>query len=135
MATLQTLIMISGIFHLGTLLGSAQVPRELNFREELPKLSPLLRHWVIVAGGYIVLDLVAFGIISLLFSKELASGQPLARGVCAFISIFWGIRLLIQCFVFDAKPYLRTLFLKVGYHALTVVFAWHTLVYGFAALS
>jgi len=135
MATLQTLIMISGILHLGTLLGSAQVPRELNFREELPKLSPLLRHWVIVAGGYIVLDLVAFGIISLLFSKELASGQPLARGVCAFISIFWGIRLLIQCFVFDAKPYLRTLFLKVGYHALTVVFAWHTLVYGFAALS
>ncbi len=135
MATLQTLIMISGILHLGTLLGSAQVPRELNFREELPKLSPLLRHWVIVAGGYIVLDLVAFGIISLAFSKELASGQPLARGVCAFISIFWGIRLLIQCFVFDAKPYLRTSFLKVGYHALTLVFAWHTLVYGFAALS
>ena len=83
----------------------------------------------------IVLDLVAFGIISLAFSKELASGQPLSRGVCAFISIFWGIRLLIQCFVFDAKPYLRTLFLKVGYHALTVVFAWHTLVYAFAALS
>ena len=76
-----------------------------------------------------------FGIISLAFSKELASGQPLSRGVCAFISIFWGIRLLIPCFVFDAKPYLRTLFLKVGYHALTVVFAWHTLVYAFAALS
>lgn len=134
MPTLQTLIVISGVLHLGTLLGSAQVPRELNFREELPRLSPLLRHWVIVAGGYIVLDLIAFGILSLVFSKELASGQPLARGLCAFISVFWGIRLLIQCFLFDAKPYLRTLFLKVGYHGLTIVFAWHTLVYGFAAL-
>jgi alginate O-acetyltransferase complex protein AlgI len=135
MPTLQTLIMISGFLHLGTLLGSAQVPRELNFREELPKLSPLLRHWIIVAGGYIVLDLIAFGVISLMFSRELSSGQPLARGICAFISVFWGIRLLIQCFLFDAKPYLRTLFLKVGYHGLTAVFLWHTVVYGFAALS
>ena len=53
MLTLETLIMISGVLHLGTLLGSAQVPRELRFKEELPKLNPLLRHWVLVAGGYI----------------------------------------------------------------------------------
>ena len=109
-------------------------------------LIPSLVKWCLLTP---TLDLVAFGIISsasflwhhffgiisLAFSKELASGQPLSRGVCAFISIFWGIRLLIPCFVFDAKPYLRTLVLKIGYHALTVVFAWHTLVYAFAALS
>jgi hypothetical protein len=74
-------------------------------------------------------------LISLAYSRELASGAPLARGLCAFISIFWGIRLVIQCFVFDAKPYLKTFFLKAGYHGLTAVFAWHTLVYGIAALS
>jgi hypothetical protein len=99
---------------------------------ENASLIPSLVKWCLLTP---TLDLVAFGIISLAFSKELASGQPLSRGVCAFISIFWGIRLLIQCFVFDAKPYLRTLVLKIGYHALTVVFAWHTLVYAFAALS
>lgn len=135
MSTLQILIMISGVLHLGTLLGSAQVPRELKFSEELPKVSPLLRHWILVAGGYIVLNILAFGVLSLVFAKDLASGQPLARGVCAFIAVFWGIRLLIQCFVFDAKPYLRNRFLRVGYHGLTIVFAWHTLVYGFAALG
>ncbi len=134
MPTLQTLIIVSGVLHLGTLLGSAQVPRELKFREELPRLSPLLQHWILVAGGYIVLDLVAFGLLSLFFSAELASGQPLARGVCAFISIFWGLRLLIQLFVFDAKPYLRTTFLAAGYHGLTIVFAWHTVIYGYAAI-
>jgi hypothetical protein len=99
---------------------------------ENASLIPSLVKWCLLTP---TLDLVAFDIISLAFSKELASGQPLSRGVCAFISIFWGIRLLIQCFVFDAKPYLRTLVLKIGYHALTVVFAWHTLVYAFAALS
>ena len=135
MSTLQILIMISGVLHLGTLLGSAQVPRELKFSEELPKVSPLLRHWILVAGGYIVLNILAYGVLSLVFAKDLASGQPLPRGVCAFIAVFWGIRLLIQCFVFDAKPYLRNRFLRVGYHGLTIVFAWHTLVYGFAALG
>ena len=134
MPTLETLIMISGVLQLGTLLASAQVPKELQFREELPKVNPLLRHWILTAGGYIVLNLIAFGILSLLFAKELASGQSLARGVCGFISVFWGIRLIIQLFVFDAKPYLRNWFLTIGYHALTIVFAWHTVVYGYAAV-
>ncbi len=135
MLTLETLIMISGVLQLGTLLASAQVPKELKFREELPKVNPLLRHWILTAGGYIVLNLTAFGILSLLFAKELASGQSLARGVCGFISVFWGIRLIIQLFVFDAKPYLRNWFLTIGYHALTIVFTWHTVVYGYAAVK
>lgn len=57
---------------IGTLIGSAQVPRELRFKRDLPKLNPLLRHWVLVAGGYIVFNIVAFGVISLLFHQELA---------------------------------------------------------------
>jgi hypothetical protein len=135
MPQLQTLIMISGVLHLGTLLGSAQVPKELKFRDELPKLNPLLQHWILVAGGYVVLNIFGFGLLSLLLPEQLASGDPLARAVCAFISLFWGIRLLIQLFIFDAKPYLRNRFLTIGYHGLTVVFAWQTFVYGFAAIG
>lgn len=134
MINLATLIFIAGILHLGTLLGSYQVPRELRFSDELPKLNPLLRHWVLVAGGYIVFNIVAFGLISLLMSESLASGSPLARAVCAYIALFWLARLLIQLFVFDARPYLRNLFLKIGYHGLTVVFTWHVVVFGWAAL-
>lgn len=89
----------------------------------------------LVAGGYVVLDIVAFGLLSLLFAGELASGEPLARGVCGFICVFWGIRLIIQLFFFDARPYLRNWFLTIGFHALTVVFAWQTIVYGYASLA
>ncbi len=135
MPTLETLIFISGILHLGTLLGSAQVPKELKFKEELPKVSPLMRHWILVAGAYVVLNLIAFGVISLTLASELASGSPLARAFCGFVAIFWGCRLVVQFFVFDAKPYLRNWFLTLGYHGLTLVFTWHTLVYGYAALS
>ena len=135
MSMLETLIFISGILHLGTLIGSAQVPKELKFKEELPKVAPLMRHWILVAGAYVVLNLIAFGVISLTLSKELASGSPLARAFCGYVAIFWGCRLVVQFFVFDAKPYLRNWFLTLGYHGLTLVFTWHTLVYGYAALS
>ena len=135
MSMLETLIFISGILHLGTLIGSAQVPKELKFKEELPKVAPLMRHWILVAGAYVVLNLIAFGVISLTLSKELASGSPLARVFCGYVAIFWSFRLVVQFFVFDAKPYLRNWFLTLGYHGLTLVFTWHTLVYGCAALS
>ena len=131
---LETLIFISGILHLGTLLGSAQVPKELDFKNELPKVAPLLRHWILTAGLYIVMNLIAFGVISLCLSETLASGTPLARALCGYIAIFWSVRLVIQFFVFDAKPYLRNWFLTIGYHGLTVVFSWHVLVFGYAAL-
>ncbi len=135
MPSLQTLLIISGILHLGTLLGSAQVPRELRFKEDLPKLNPMLRHWVLVAGAYLVFNIVAFGIISLVFRNELAARSDLARAFCGYIALFWGMRLVIQFFFFDAKPYLRNWFLKLGYHGLTLVFVWQTAVYGWIALG
>lgn len=131
---LETLILISGLLHAATLLGSAQVPREMNFKEELPKLNPLLQHWIWTAGGYIVLNIVAFALIAIFFRSELAAGSPLARAICVYIAVFWGIRLFIQLFVFDAKAYLRNWFLTFGYHGLTVVFAYHVLVFGYAAV-
>ena len=57
----------------------------------------------------------------------------MARGMCLFISLFWAARLIVQFFVFDAKRYLRTAVLKTGYHGLTVVFIYITLIYGLAA--
>jgi hypothetical protein len=135
MLSLETMIFISGVLHLGTLIGSAQVPKELNFKEELPKLAPLMQHWILVAGGYLVINIIAFGIISLCFSTTLASGEPLARAFCAYIAIFWGTRLIIQFSIFDAKPYLRNWFLKLGYYGLTMIFAWHTIVFGYAAIG
>ncbi len=134
MLTLPGLILIGGILHLGTLIGSAQVPRELNFKEELPKLGPLMQHWVLTAGGYIVMNILAFGLLSILLRNELASGSMLGRAVCGYIAFFWGVRLFIQLFIFDAKPMLKNWFLKLGYHGLTCVFTYHTLVYGWAAV-
>ena len=134
MPQLEILIFISGILHFGTLIGSAQVPKELDFKNELPKLAPLLRHWILTAGLYVIINLITFGLFALCLPETLASGSPLARAFCGYVATFWAIRLIIQFFIFDAKPYLRNWFLTLGYHGLTVVFIWHTLIFGYAAL-
>jgi hypothetical protein len=67
-----------------------------------------------------VLSIIAFALLSILNARELAQGSGLARGVCAYIAIFWGIRVALQG-VFDAKEHLAAWWLKAGYHALTVL--------------
>ena len=103
-------------------------------RPRLARLNPLSRHVVWTHGAFIVLTIVAFGAISLANPRELAAGSLLARWFCGFVAVFWLARLAIQLFVFDARPYLTRTYLKLGYHALTGVFAFLGFVYGWAAL-
>jgi hypothetical protein len=128
-------IFIAGLLHFGILLASALTPRVLDWRRELGQLQPLTRHLVWVHGAFIVLTIVGFGTVATLNAAELASGSTLARSVCAFIAAFWLARLGIQFFLFDARPYLTSVFLKLGYHGLTVVFSILVLVFTWSALA
>ena len=63
-------------------------------------------------------------------------------GSLAFVPDWQGMWLLalsiyagLIYFIFDAKPFLNGLFLKVGYHGLTVVFIYQVAVLSWAALG
>ena len=131
---LASLIFVAGVGQLAVLIASALVPFRLNWRGELQCLSRLHRQMYWVYGGYIALSIVAFGSLSILNSRELASGTALARGFCAYVALFWGIRVGLQA-VFDVKDHLTTWWLKAGYFVLTLMFAGLTVVYTWAALS
>lgn len=135
MRHLELLITIGGVLHLGILIASALVPGALEWKRELEKLRPLSRQLVWVHGGFIVLTIVGFAVISLVAAGELASGTTLARAFCAFVAVFWLGRLGVQFFVFDASPFLTRAYLRIGYHALTVVFLVLVAIYGLAALA
>jgi len=132
---LELLIFIGGILHFGILLASAMVPKVLDWKSSLDQLDGLSRQLVWVHGAFIVLVIIGFGFLSVSFAGDLASGTPLARGVCLFIALFWAARLIVQFFVFDAKPFLKTTLLKAGYHGLTIVFLYHAIVYFLVACS
>ena len=131
--TIPRLIFFAGIGQLGVLAASALVPLRLDWRSELRVLPNLLRQMYWVYGGYVVLAIVAFGALSILNAEDLASGTPLARGMCAYMAVFWGVRLLLQP-VFDAKAYLTRWWLRAGYRLLTLLFAVFTAIYTWAAL-
>lgn len=132
---LETWIQIAGLLHFAILIASALVPKVLDWRASLGRLDPLSRQLVWVHGAFIVLTIVAFGTLATGFAAELSDGSPLARAVCGFMAIFWGARLGVQFFVFDARPMLRSAVLRVGYHGLTAVFGYLAVVFAVAALS
>ena len=129
---MSQLIFAAGLAQASILVASVQVPSALRWREELRPLPRLHRqmHWVY--SGYVVLSIVAFAAISLLNARELAEGGALARAMCTYIAVFWGVRLGLQA-VFDLRPYLTSPLKRAGVAALTVLFALLTLVYGLAA--
>jgi hypothetical protein len=131
---LATLIFAAGIGHLGILSASALVPFQLNWKEELRSLSRLHRQMYWVYGAYVVLSIVAFALISLFNSQELASGGRLARGFCGYVAVFWTCRVALQP-VFDVKEHLTAWWLRLGYHSLTLMFTYFAIVFGWAALG
>jgi hypothetical protein len=133
-AYLPWLIFIAGVLHFGLLVASGLTPQVLDWRNSLRPLDKLLRQVIWVHGSFIVLVIIGFGVLSLGYSRELAAGTPLTRGLCGFIALFWAARLGVQFFVFDAKPHLTSLVLKAGYHGLTPVFAYFAVIYAAGAL-
>src|SRR5258708_23114582 len=129
MFDLKTFLMIGGLLHFGILIASGLVRRVLDWRGELRKLPPLFAQLVWVHGAFIVLTIIGFGVLSVVNAADLATGTSLARSVCALIAVFWGSRLAVQFFYFTPTGYLTTLTLYVGYNALTLVFAFLTVVY------
>jgi len=132
---MKTWLIIGGLLHFVILIASGLTPRLLDWRTNLATLHPFLRRLFWVYGSFIVLVIVSFGTLTVLRADELASSIPLARAVCAIIALFWLARLLVQFFVFDARPFLTTTFRRVGYHGLTFLFSALVFIYGCAALN
>jgi hypothetical protein len=128
-------LLLGGLLHFAILIASALTPRVLNWRANLGTLHPFLRRLFWVYGCFIVLVIISFGLLTLMNANELASGRPLPRSVCAMIALFWLARLAVQFFVFDARPFLTTPFLRFGYHSLTLLFTALVFIYGWAALN
>jgi len=94
-------IEVAGVLQLITAAANFFLPAKLHYRENLAKVSPIIRQIFTIHSIYIVLVLVGLGLICLLFSNELAGATPLGRFLCGFLAIFWGSRIVLQIFYYD----------------------------------
>jgi hypothetical protein len=131
---MKTSLQLAAGLQFSILIASALVPRVLDWRRNLASLDPFLRKLFWVYGIFIVLVIIGFAVLTAVHADSIATGQPMARSLSAFIAIFWLARLAVQITVFDPRAFLKTWFYKTGYHALTVIFALLVLIYGWAAI-
>ena len=132
-AHLALLLQIAGILHLGLIGAGLRMPQIVRVRWHLATLPPFIRQLFWVYYAFIALCLVGFSLITIVFAETLAAGGDLARALCAFLALFWTLRLIAATFVFDMRPYLTNRSRRVGYHVLNVAFVYLPIVYALAA--
>jgi hypothetical protein len=79
------------------------LPKKLRCRENLARVSPMIREVFIVHWVYIVLVLGIFASLSFWFAPELAGASRLGRFLSAVMAFFWLLRVPIQMFFYDPE--------------------------------
>ncbi len=129
------LLQLAGLLHLGLLWAGAAMPRAIDLRAHLAPLPQAVRRVFWLYYSSLGFCLVGFGALSFFLAADLASGTPLARSVCAFLSGFWTIRLAAALWVLDVRPWRTTRARRLGNGALTIAFVLLTAIYAWVALK
>jgi hypothetical protein len=108
------------------------LPKKLSCRENLARVSPMIREIFIVHWVYIVLVLGIFTSLSFWFAPELAGASRLGQYLSAVIAVFWLLRVPIQLFFYDSE--LRRLN-RFGDVAFLIAFSYLGVVFSVAALG
>lgn len=103
MNPLIPLVWAAGAVQLVIVGANAIVPKKFQYRENLAKLSPMVRQVFVVHSIYIVLVLLGFCGVCFLFASKLVGHDPLGRSLSAFLAFFWLLRIVFQIFYYDAE--------------------------------
>lgn len=122
----------AGAVQLVILAANFLLPKKLRCRENLSRVSPMIRSVFVVHWAYIVLVLGIFSALSFWFAPELAGASPLGRFLSATIAVFWLLRVPIQLFAYD--PELRRQN-RLGDIIFLAAFSYLGIVFGVAALG
>jgi hypothetical protein len=101
MNPLIPLVWAAGAVQLVMVGANAVVPKQFQYRENLAKVSPMVRQVFVVHSIYIVLVLLGFSGMCFLFASRLVGHDPLGRSLSAFLAFFWFLRIALQIFYYD----------------------------------
>jgi len=113
---------LAGAAHFVILIASSQVPGRLRWKQDLAQLMPFNRKLLWVQGGFTVLTITAFGILTLALHAELQRGDRAAMGLACFIAVYWTSRILVDAFYFAHQDWPKGRLFVVGHFALTSLF-------------
>ena len=113
---------LAGGGHFVILLASFQVPSRLRWKQDLAQLMPFNRKLLWVQGGFTVLTIIAFGILTFALHRELLRGDRAALGLACFIGSYWTARILVDALYFSHEDWPQGKQFVVGHVLLTCLF-------------
>jgi hypothetical protein len=103
MPGLVSLIRIAGVVLVVLIAANLVLPRRIGCRENLARVSPLIRQIFVVHWIYIVLVLAIFSSFCLFFAQDLAGASRLGRFLSGAMAIFWLLRIPLQLFYYGPE--------------------------------
>jgi len=132
---MKALLILAGFGQLALAAGSLALPRILRWSDDTAKLRPLTRQVFWTYAAYIWVTNICFGVVSAFAPDWLLDRSPLARVVTAYITVYWGARVLVQFSYYDRSEAPPGTFYRLAEVALVGLFIFLTAVYGYAAVS
>ena len=129
----SNLLLLAGLGQIGLAIGSAWIPKTLNWAEQLERLEPLTRQVFWTYAAYILVSHLCFGLLAIFGRDWMLDGSPLAACVCGFIATWWLARLVLQFTAFDRSAAPDGLFFKLAEVALVGAFVFFAAVHVWAA--
>ena len=102
---LNAALWLAAVGHLCVLGASFQVPYRLGWKEDLPKLSSFNRKLFYVYGGFTVLTIFSFGVLTFLLHGEMLRGERAAAALAVFIAVYWTARIGVDAFYYDHRDW------------------------------
>jgi hypothetical protein len=102
MRNLLQLLWLAGFVQVAIASANLFLPAKLKYRENLSRVSPIIRQIFVVHSVYIVGVVLLFAAVTFGFAPDLASGHGLGRFLAAAIAVFWLLRAPVQLLYYDS---------------------------------
>jgi len=132
MPGLLLLLWVAGFVQVAIVAANVFLPGKLKYRENLSRVSPIIRQIFVVHSAYIVGVVLLFAVLTFGFAGELASGRGLGRFLAAAIAVFWLLRAPVQLLYYDSSLRKEN---RLGDVALTTAALFLAATYGAASLA
>ncbi|WP_110515225.1 wax synthase family protein [Herpetosiphon llansteffanensis] len=113
---------LAAVAHAVILIASFQVPKRLNWHNDLAQLTPFNRKIMWTYGGFIVLCIIVFGCLLAWLKSDILQGQPAALGLVAFNGLFWTARVVVDFSYFKHSDWPAGLLFVIGHCCLSSTF-------------
>ena len=130
--TLLLHLRLAGVVMASLVVVNLMVPGRFHWREEMSRLSLVNRQIFQAHSVFLVLTLALFSALLLTCGPALLEPTRLSRAVLAGLTVFWGLRMLMQWYFYSPSIWRGHRFNTVMHYTFSVVWVYFTTVFAVA---